>query len=180
MDTVILEWLESNRDYALWLVPLLAFGEACVGLGLFVSGFLLVTAATLLYTGEYATLAQIIPLAWAGALLGDHSGFLVGAQIGPRFHHLRLAQRYRQALLKSEALVQRHGDDLQFVLIDTARLQATAMGTAIKQRLADLTRALHKLHWEGRKQFLQMYLGMTGRRLSWQFLWPFYLYDLKV
>ena len=109
MDTVILEWLENNREYALWLVPLLAFGEACVGLGLFVSGFLLVTAATLLYTGEYATLAQIIPLAWAGALLGDHSGFLVGAQIGPRFHHLRLAQRYRQVLLRSEALVQRHG-----------------------------------------------------------------------
>ena len=115
MDTVILEWLENNREYALWLVPLLAFGEACVGLGLFVSGFLLVTAATLLYTGEYATLVQIIPLAWAGALLGDHSGFLVGAQIGPRFHDLRLAQRYRQALLRSEALVQRHGGTAIFI-----------------------------------------------------------------
>ncbi len=115
MDTVILEWLENNRDYALWLVPLLAFGEACVGLGLFVSGFVLVTVATFLYTAEYATLVQIIPLAWAGALLGDHSGFLVGAQIGPRFHHLRFAQRYRQALLRSEALVQRHGGTAIFI-----------------------------------------------------------------
>jgi len=26
MDTVILEWLENNRDDALWLTPLLAFG----------------------------------------------------------------------------------------------------------------------------------------------------------
>lgn len=115
MDTLILEWLENNRDYALWLVPLLAFAEACVGLGLFVSGFLLVTAATLLYTAGYATLLQIIPLAWAGAIAGDHSGFLVGAQIGPRFQNFRLAQRYRQALLRSEALVQRHGGAAIFI-----------------------------------------------------------------
>jgi hypothetical protein len=94
--------------------------------------------------------------------------------------HMHNSGIYFRDFSGGNILVQRHGDDLQFVLIDTARLQATAMGTAIKQRLADLTRALHKLHWEGRKQFLQMYLGMTGRRLSWQFLWPFYLYDFKV
>jgi len=115
MDTLIVEWLEQNRSYALWLVPLLAFAEACVGLGLFVSGVLLVTAATLIYSAEYATLLQIIPLAWAGALLGDHSGFLVGSHIGPRFHQLRVAQRYRQAMLKGEALVQRHGGAAIFI-----------------------------------------------------------------
>jgi len=94
--------------------------------------------------------------------------------------HMHNSGIYFRDFSGGNILVQRHGDDFQFVLIDTARLQATATATMIKQRLADLTRALHKLHWEGRKQFLQMYLGMTGRRLSWQFLWPFYLYDVKV
>lgn len=115
MDTVILEWLEQNRSIALWLVPLLAFAEACVGLGLFVSGVLLLSVATLLYTAGYATLLQIMPLAWAGAMLGDHSGFLLGSVIGPRFHHWRVAQRYRQALLRGEALVQKHGGAAIFI-----------------------------------------------------------------
>lgn len=109
MDVWLTGWLENYRDQALWLVPLLAFAEAAVGLGLFVSGVLLVTAATLLYTNGLADLPQIVALAWAGALLGDHSGFLTGRHLGPRFHHLRLTQRYRQNLLKAEAMVQRHG-----------------------------------------------------------------------
>ncbi|WP_029147717.1 lipopolysaccharide kinase InaA family protein [Methylophilus sp. 5] len=94
--------------------------------------------------------------------------------------HMHNSGIYFRDFSGGNILVQKHADELRFVLIDTARLQATATATMIKQRLADLTRALHKLHWEGRKQFLQMYLGMTGRRLGWQFLWPFYLYDFKV
>ncbi len=77
-------------------------------------------------------------------------------------------------------LVKAHADGLQFVLIDTARLHAYATATPVQNRLADLTRALQKLHWDGRKQFLHMYLGMYGRRMHWKFLWPFYLYDFKV
>lgn len=115
MDTLILEWLERNREYALLLVPLIAFAEACIGIGLFVSGFILVAVATVLYSSDYATLSQIIPLAWAGAILGDHSGFLVGAHFGPRFHHLRLAQRYQKVLRKAESLVQRHGSAAIFI-----------------------------------------------------------------
>lgn len=115
MDALILEWLERNREYALLLVPLLAFAEACIGIGLFVSGFILVAVATFLYTSEYATLAQMIPLAWAGALLGDHSGFLVGAHFGPRFHQLRITQRYQQVLRKGESLVLRHGAAAIFI-----------------------------------------------------------------
>lgn len=94
--------------------------------------------------------------------------------------HMHNSGIYFRDFSGGNILVQHEGDNLHFVLIDTARLQATATATMINKRLADLTRALHKLHWDGRKQFLQMYLGMTGRRLGWQFLWPFYLYDLKV
>ncbi|WP_024930263.1 lipopolysaccharide kinase InaA family protein [Methylophilus sp. OH31] len=95
--------------------------------------------------------------------------------------HMHSSGIYFRDFSGGNILVQRQSDGaLHFVLIDTARLHASATAIMIKQRLADLTRALHKLHWDGRKQFLQMYLGMTGRRLGWQFLWPFYLYDFKV
>ena len=94
--------------------------------------------------------------------------------------HMHNSGIYFRDFSGGNILVQRQGEQLNFVLIDTARLHATPTATMIKQRLADLTRALHKLHWDGRKQFLQMYLGMTGRRLQWKFLWPFYVYDFKV
>jgi membrane-associated protein len=108
-------WLERNGEHALWLVLMLAFAEACVGLGLFVSGVLLLSAATLLYTQSLAELPQIIVLAWAGAMLGDHSGYLTGRAFGHSFHHLPLAQRYRKNLLKAEAMVQRHGAAAIFI-----------------------------------------------------------------
>jgi hypothetical protein len=69
---------------------------------------------------------------------------------------------------------------LSFSLIDTARLHAFNHPTALKLRLSDLTRAINKLHWEGRNRFMQIYLGMTGRQFTWRYRIPFYLYDFKV
>ena len=63
IEQQLLDWLDQYREQALWLIPLLAFAEACVGLGLIVSGaFLVIVATTLLTTGT-ATLAQMVPLA---------------------------------------------------------------------------------------------------------------------
>lgn len=69
---------------------------------------------------------------------------------------------------------------LAFSLIDTARLHAYPNATPFKYRLADLTRALNKLHQAGRVDFLQRYLSMSGKTLTWRHLIPFYLYDAKV
>ncbi|HNZ56838.1 MAG TPA: hypothetical protein PKL58_05710, partial [Methylophilaceae bacterium] len=69
---------------------------------------------------------------------------------------------------------------LQFSLIDTARLHAYNHGTPFKYRIADLTRAINKLHWPGRTQFLRIYLAMSGRKLTWRIRLAFYLYDFKV
>ena len=69
---------------------------------------------------------------------------------------------------------------LQFSLIDTARLHSFNHPVALKLRVADLTRACHKLHWAERKRFMHIYLGLTGRKLRWQDKLQFHLYDLKV
>ena len=69
---------------------------------------------------------------------------------------------------------------LQFSLIDTARLHSFNHPTALKLRVADLTRACHKLHWAGRERFMNIYLGLTGRKFRWQDKLQFHLYDFKV
>jgi len=69
---------------------------------------------------------------------------------------------------------------LSFSLIDTARLHSFDLGAPFNLRIADLTRALNKLHWAGRIRFMQIYLGLNGRQLSWRYQWPFYVYDFKV
>ena len=96
-------------------MPAFAFAEACIGIGLIVSGAFLVIVATTLLTTETATLQQIIPLAFAGALLGDHAGFYAGRWIGPGFHHTRLAEKYRSAVQKTESTILRFGPMVVFI-----------------------------------------------------------------
>jgi membrane-associated protein len=109
MEGTLIEWLETNRDFALLIIPVLAFAEACVGVGLLVSGFLLVTVTTLIYQNELASLETIIPLAFFGAALGDHVGFYVGRWIGPGFHDSKLAAKYLKQLNKGEEIIRKYG-----------------------------------------------------------------------
>ncbi len=94
--------------------------------------------------------------------------------------HMHGAGIYFRDFSGGNILVQRHETDIRFVLIDTARLHAYPKGVPRKLGLADLTRALNKLHWSGRKRVLQHYLAGSGTRLQASMLWPFYLYDFKV
>lgn len=91
------------------IVPLIAFLEACVGIGLFVSGAILLTVCSILYTQEIATLQQMLPLAFLGATIADHSGYYLGLWFGPKFHHTKFAVKRRQFLDKSEAFIRRFG-----------------------------------------------------------------------
>jgi membrane-associated protein len=87
----------------------LAFAESCVGIGIFVSGALLLIATTLLFNNDILDLYQIGTLAFAGAIIGDQVGFWLGFRAGPGFHHTRLAKRYASQLTRGEQLVLRHG-----------------------------------------------------------------------
>ena len=91
------------------MIPLLAFLEACPGIGLFVSGVILLSVSTLLYTEQIVTLSQILPLAFAGACLSDHLGFYTGRIFGPKLHQTAFAQKRMTEIAKSEAFILKFG-----------------------------------------------------------------------
>lgn len=90
-------------------MPLIAFLEAFVGVGLFVSGMILLSVCTILYIEQIATLEQMLPLAFCGALLSDHSGYYIGRFIGPRFHHTQFAIKRAKLLEKAETNIRKYG-----------------------------------------------------------------------
>ena len=87
---------------------------------------------------------------------------------------------YFRDLSGGNILVNIRAETLQFTLIDTARARFSDHAMPMHQRLADLTRACHKLNWQGRERFLGHYLGLIARQLTWYYKWPFYMYDAKV
>jgi membrane-associated protein len=91
------------------IIPLLAFLEACPGIGLLVSGVILLTVSTLLYTEQLVGLAQIIPLAFVGACLSDHIGFYLGRWFGPKIHNTEFAQKRASEFQRAEAFILKHG-----------------------------------------------------------------------
>ncbi len=94
---------------------MLAFAEACIGIGLFVSGLILFGICIALYSADILSLWQIAPFAFIGAVLGDHTGFYIGAHFGPRIHEFSLAKRYQLQLQKAEQLVLRFGAAAIFI-----------------------------------------------------------------
>jgi hypothetical protein len=52
----------------------------------------------------------------------------------------------------------------------------------LNQRLSDLARICHKLHWEGREYMVNHYLQsmLKPKTFNWRRRLPFYLYDYKV
>lgn len=69
---------------------------------------------------------------------------------------------------------------LDFALIDTARIHTFNRPTPFKLRIADLTRACHRLPMPLREQFLYQYLAHSGRKLTFDIKAKFWLYDFKV
>ena len=78
-------------------------------------------------------------------------------------------------LIRQEA-----GGELAFSLIDTGRIHAFDHPLPIGKRLSDLVRICNKLHWQGREQFLGLYLAALERTLGWRYRLPFFIYDWKV
>lgn len=109
IETLLLDWINTYSEYGIALVAVLAFVEACFGIGLFVSGALLLIVSATLYNNDIAGLELLLPLAFSGALLGDHAGFLIGRHLGPRVHQLSLARKYEAQIRGAESLILRFG-----------------------------------------------------------------------
>jgi membrane-associated protein len=91
-------------------VPAIAFLEAFPGIGIFVSGAILLSVCTVLYTQGIATLEQMLPLAFLGATVADHSGYYLGRWIGPGFHHTGFAIKRKALFDRTEAMFLKHGE----------------------------------------------------------------------
>ena len=64
---------------------------------------------------QVISLWQIPPLAFFGAILGDHVGYYFGWFYGPRFQQLQLAQRYQKQMQRGERLILRFGASAIFI-----------------------------------------------------------------
>jgi len=91
-------------------VPAIAFLEACPGVGIFISGAILLSVCTVLYTQDIATLPQMLALAFLGATIADHSGYYIGRWIGPGFHKTGFAIKRTAIFDKTETMLVKHGE----------------------------------------------------------------------
>ena len=90
------EWMADPPPYIILLVPLFAFLESCAIVGIFVSGLILLSTATLLYSTGNSTILEIVPLAFFGAMAGDHTGYFLGRFVGDKFWKAPILRRYEQ------------------------------------------------------------------------------------
>ena len=105
----ILSWAGEHHEQAVWLVPLLAFMETCVGVGLFVPSLMLVIVTSVFYANDWANLWVMATMAMIGSSLGDHVGYYAGRAIGHRVHGWRIIQRNAERWERTETMVRRYG-----------------------------------------------------------------------
>ena len=101
--------MREHQQYALIIVPIIAFLEAFVGIGLFISGAILLSVCTILYVEQIAGLEQILPLVFFGATLSDHSGYYIGRFVGPKLHDTQFAIKRAAVLEKTENAIVKYG-----------------------------------------------------------------------
>ena len=105
MDELKLFLSEKPPEWALITIPLLAFMESCAGIGLFISGVLLLTVATLLHSQGFADPMLMAGLAFLGAAMGDQTGFLVGRLYGGNIWNIQFLKRRSSSKEKFEKLM---------------------------------------------------------------------------
>lgn len=76
-------------------------------------------------------------------------------------------------------VLDKEGGGIRFSLIDTARARFYDKPVSLRQRLSDLKRICHPLHWSGRNHFVGLYLKALGESFTPIRQVPFRLYDIK-
>ena len=78
MSELFSDWIAAIPPNTLAIIPLVAFLESCVVIGLFVSGIFLLTIVSLIYAQGEVGLPVLVFLAFVGAFVGDQVGFYIG------------------------------------------------------------------------------------------------------
>jgi len=105
----ILAWAGEHREQAVFLVPLLAFMETCLGVGLFVPSLMIVVVTSVFYANDWANIWLMAAMAMVGSSLGDHVGYYAGRRFGPRFQGWRIVQRNAKRWERTETMVRNYG-----------------------------------------------------------------------
>ena len=104
MVTDLLSWIAQERDLAFAALMLMGFIEACPGLGLFISGAILLSAASLILS-----LPEIVSAAVIGAFISDQFGFYLGRYLGAELIDLPWMQKRAGLVEKTQAQLRRFG-----------------------------------------------------------------------
>ncbi|MDA9653034.1 VTT domain-containing protein [Pseudomonadota bacterium] len=102
-------FLESNPEYAWFLVFLFGFMESMIITGSFMPSAILFSLCVYLYNTELLTLPWICSIAFAGSHLGDISGFLVGKIFGPSFMASNFLQKRQKGIQRTQKFLNRFG-----------------------------------------------------------------------
>ncbi len=86
---------------------------------------------------------------------------------------------YFRDLSPGNLLLHIHDGCVELALVDTGRARFLARPVSLNQRLNDLKRVCHPLHWQGRRVLVETYMTMNDRAFAKWMLWPFLGYDLK-
>ena len=136
------DWASKNPGFALAGLALLGFAEACPGIGLLISGAVLLSLASLIYVQGLLSLSELVLAAMAGAFLADQLGFHLGRSLGGRLLTWRWVQKRSSAVTRAQDFLIRFG------------AYAVILG-----RLLTMIRSL-----------VPMLLGVSGFS-PWSFLW---------
>ncbi len=109
MVTDLLSWISQERDLAFGAVVLMGFVEACPGLGLFISGAILLSAASLIYAEGLLSLPEVVSAAVIGAFISDQLGFYLGRYLGAELVDLPWLQKRAGLVEKTQAQLRRFG-----------------------------------------------------------------------
>jgi membrane-associated protein len=109
IESSIASLVELHPLWIALVIAGIAFLEACPGVGLFVSGILLLTVSTAVYANGLLLPTQIMAAAFTGAILADHTGYFLGRWLGPRLENSVLFRKRRAQVAKAEALISQFG-----------------------------------------------------------------------
>ncbi|MEE4361856.1 MAG: DedA family protein [Pseudomonadales bacterium] len=102
-------WLQGHPAWIGAAICAIAFVESFAIAGIVVPGVALLALCALAAGAAAVPAPEALAWAFAGAVLGDGSSFLIGRRLGPALRERRPLSTHREWLTRGEAFFERHG-----------------------------------------------------------------------